>query len=80
VKIGHGNGMAQRTSRDEWNEWSHYVLEAIKRSEARLDTNSKRFTEIEKEIARLSVKSGVWGAIGALIPILIGLIFWLLSK
>lgn len=67
---------------DGWNEWRQFVLNELKRlndchekSNQRTDHNqSVIFKEIKKiavEIGMLKVKSGVWGAIGASVPLLI---------
>lgn len=36
--------------------------------------------EMKSDIRELKVKSGVWGAIGAMIPIAVGLIIWIIKE
>ena len=45
-----------------------------------MDSLYIRFEKICTEVATLKVKSGVWGAAGALIPIIGATIVWLLMK
>lgn len=60
-----------------WDEWKNFVLD-------RLDAHGDDLKAIKKEIAdtkveviseitSLKVKSGVWGAIGGLIPVILAL-------
>ena len=69
-------------SASNWNEWSRYVLAEIQRLDAfcesllKADADDKadlnaELQSIKIEIAMLNVKSGVWGLVGGLIPVLI---------
>jgi len=75
-----------------WNEWSRYVLAELTRLNSRVeaipvainlkvDEINKALKKIEVEIGKLQVKSGIWGAIGGLVPVAIMLfIMWYKSN
>ncbi len=67
----HGNG---------WREWSKYVLKELERLNEYHDSIDKAQQKIVVEIAMLKVKSGVWGAIGGAIPVVIGLAILYMKK
>ena len=52
--------------RDSWTEWRQHVLITLK------DLNSK-MDQVRLEVAGLKVKAGIWGLVGAAIPVLLGL-------
>jgi len=63
-----------------WNEWSKYVLKELERLNGCYEQIDKKVDKIEQEIAMLKVKSGVWGLVGGLIPVVIALIFIFLKQ
>ena len=62
-----------------WNEWSIYVLKELKRLNVNYEGLQKDVRSIHVEIATLKVKSGLWGAVGALVPVSVALAFMLLK-
>lgn len=58
-------------SQDTWREWSRHVLAELKRLNETQEDLNKEIKTISVEIAMLKVKSGVWGLLGGLIPVLI---------
>ena len=54
-----------------WSQWKEHVLKELER----FDENQQEMTEAlykcHIEIAKLQVKSGVWGLIGGMIPVMI---------
>lgn len=56
-----------------WNEWSKYVLKELERLADCYDALDQKLNKIDKEIVRLKVKSGIWGALAGAIPVVIGL-------
>lgn len=82
--------------RGKWELWAEYVLISIKEMRDDINRCAKkehcnveaatilRLTEAinkaRQEIAVLKVKSGIWGAIGAAIPITIGILIWLIKE
>ena len=62
---------------DDWEKWSVYVLKELERLNDCYEESRREIVKIGKDIVLLKVKSGVWGAIGAMIPICIGLLIYL---
>lgn len=61
-----------------WNEWSKYVLKELERLSDCYEGIRGDITDIKTEIATLKVKAGIWGAVGAMVPIAIMLVVQLL--
>lgn len=57
--------------KDGWNEWEKHVLFELKRLGNGQESTNKAMKNIAVEIGMLKVKSGIWGAIGASVPLLI---------
>lgn len=64
----------QTKPNDGWNEWSRYVLRELERLNDCYEGVRQELSEIKTEIAMLKVKAGVWGAVGALVPVAIMLV------
>ena len=76
-------------STNGWTEWGKFVLKELERLNKviadlissynnELKAIRKEMKERDEEIVGLKIKSGVWGLIGGLIPVLIVLIlFWM---
>jgi len=62
-----------------WNEWSKYVLSELQRLNTSYEGLRSETEKIRVEIATLKVKSGVWGAAGAMVPIAIIVILWIMK-
>lgn len=58
-----------------WKEWKNHVLSELQR----LEPIQTDITDIKVAIGKLKVKSGIWGAIGGIIP-LMGVIVYLVAK
>jgi len=56
-----------------WREWSRHVLSELTRLNNCYEKLDKDIQELRVAVAMLKVKSGIWGAIGACIPVGIGL-------
>ncbi len=63
-----------------WEEYKRLVLEELKTSKESRKEIKICLTNIKVEIAKLKVKSGIWGAIAGAIPATVILIFWLLKN
>jgi len=63
-----------------WNEWSRHVLAELERLNGCYEDINKTVNKIHIEIAMLKVKSGMWGAIGGCIPLVVAFIFWVLHN
>lgn len=73
-----------------WGEWSRFVLKELERlntaieqmegSQSRANKEIyKELSEIRTEIATLQLKAGVWGLLGAAIPITLMMIAQLIK-
>ena len=71
----------QPTIQLPWNECpiGYHVSKELRRCTAELLTISQTLTEIRIELAKLKVKSGIWGAIGASIPLTFGFLLYITS-
>jgi len=63
-----------------WAKWGQHVLLELTRQNQCINDLADEVGKIKIENAVLKLKSGIWGAIGASIPILIAIIIWLLQK
>jgi hypothetical protein len=53
-----------------WGEWANYVLKELERQEEEDKSIKLCMTELKIKVAELNIKSGLWSAIGAAIPVL----------
>ena len=65
---------------DSWNEWSNHVLKELERLNDCYEKLVESVQDARTEIAMLKVKSGMWGALGGLVPVVVTLVFWSLNK
>ncbi len=70
----------ENTDLGSWTEWGRSVLASLEDGKARQESVDSRLRNIENKVTALNVKSGVWGAIGGMIPVFILLCFWLSKK
>ncbi len=61
-------------SKDSWKYQESLVMKTLERLEKHDQEIFKRLGRIDIKLAKLSVKSGIWGLIGACIPVFIGLV------
>ena len=54
-----------------WNEWHNFVLQELKRFDANIEKMNAKLNEMAIIIAELKMRAGIWGLIGASIPIII---------
>lgn len=62
-----------------WNEWSKFVLKDIEQRHLWEDKIEEKLEVMGKDIVRLQMKSGIWGAIAGLIPSTVVVIYFLLK-
>lgn len=61
-----------------WDKWGAHVLEEMKRTNSNIDAIRKDQCKMGKNIAKLEVKTGFWGALGgALVTIPTLIVFYL---
>ncbi len=62
-----------------WNEWKNHVLLELEGHNKRLDNIDQSLNRLWTEISALKVKSGLWGFLGAMVPISILLIYQMVN-
>lgn len=69
---------------DGWNEWSRHVLSELERINQQVEKLHDEVSRLRQDLAvvrtELRLKAGIWGAIGAAIPVIVMLAFQLLKK
>jgi hypothetical protein len=69
---------------NSWRSWFRWVKSGIIHNETKIEKLENRVKDLETNQTILKLKSGIWGAIGAMIPIisaiLLGLIWHLLKN
>lgn len=63
-----------------WNDWSKHVLIELERLNNCYNDMNSSLQKIHVEIAMLKVKSGIWGAIGGCIPIIVMILVSYMKK
>jgi len=59
----------------EWREYQKYVLNELQRHNQLLEKINDKLSKVDSEIATLKVKSGLWGMLGAAVPLAIAMSF-----
>lgn len=54
-----------------WNEWHNFVLQELKRLDANVEKMNAKLSEMAINIVELKMRAGIWGLVGASIPIII---------
>ena len=68
-----------RADSDGWDQWAKFVLKELERLNVHYEALRKEVGKIHTEIATLKVKAGLWGAMGAAIPVLLMLAIQLMQ-
>lgn len=58
---------------ESWEEVGYHVIKVVE--ELKNDVRKLRI-----DVAQLKVKSGMWGAIGGTVPIIIAIIIWVIKQ
>ena len=65
---------------DSWGAWANHVLKTMEDQASDIKEIRNSINGIQVEIAMLKVKSGMWGAMGGMIPVLVALMWWIMEK
>ena len=68
------------SSKNGWNEYKKMLLDDRTRNREDFEKLFKKLDKLGNDIAALKVKSGIWGAMGGLIPVVIMIAIYLLTK
>ena len=55
---------------DGWNEWSRHVLAELVRLDEFGKETREEVNKLRTQVAELLVRAGLWGVVGAAIPII----------
>jgi hypothetical protein len=69
-----------KISENSWLMWSKHVLMTLEYNAKCLHEIKQDVRKMEKQIARLQVKSGIWGFIGGAIPAVAAVLIWVLKS
>lgn len=67
-------------NKNGWDEYQKLVLTELKRHNELLHDLDQKLNDINVELATLKVKSGIWGVIGGLIPVLTAIAIYLFRQ
>ncbi|HQN49152.1 MAG TPA: hypothetical protein PL104_06835 [Caldisericia bacterium] len=56
------------------------IKEGIEKINGRFDKIEEKMSQLKTEIAVLQVKSGIWGFLAGLIPAVVVMIYWIVSR
>jgi hypothetical protein len=59
------------TESESWETWREHVLAEIQRSNDNSVILNSSIVHLQIEIAKLQIKSGMWGLFGGLVPIVV---------
>ncbi len=63
-----------------FNEYKRLLLAELERLDNSVKVLGEKLDKVQIEIATLKVKSGAWGALGAMIPIGLAMLVYFLQK
>jgi len=63
-----------------WSKAEMFVLKELEEHKKEIKTLNEKIDKVLVAIADLKAKSGIWGIIGGSIPVLIGVLIYLLTK
>ena len=68
------------TETNGWNQYQKLVMEKLDDHDDKFSNIDNKLTQIQVDIATLKVKAGVWGGIAGLVPVVLGLVLFYVSK
>ncbi len=63
-----------------WAQYQKLVMEKLDDHDDKFSNIDNKLTQIQVDIATLKVKAGVWGGIAGLVPVVLGLVLFYVSK
>ena len=63
-----------------WGQYQKLVMEKLEMHDGKFSNIDSKLTQIQVDIATLKVKAGVWGGIAGLVPVVLGLVLFYVSK
>tara|TARA_R110000744_G_scaffold110557_3_gene208592 strand:- start:140 stop:355 length:216 start_codon:yes stop_codon:yes gene_type:complete len=65
---------------NSWSKYEKMVLEKLDNHNTKFGLIENKLTQIQIDIATLKVKAGVWGGIAGLVPVVLGLVLFYVTK
>ena len=65
---------------NSWSKYEKMVLEKLDNHNTKFGLIENKLTQIQVDIATLKVKAGVWGGIAGLVPVVLGLVLFYVTK
>ena len=62
-----------------WNEWGKHVLLELERNESAHKEMMSELKTISESLVAIKIKAGLWGALAAAIPTLVGVLVILMK-
>jgi hypothetical protein len=63
-----------------WSQYEKMVIEKLDSHDGKFSVIDTKVTQIQIDIATLKVKAGVWGGIAGLVPVVLGLVLFYVTK
>jgi hypothetical protein len=63
-----------------WDQYQKLVMEKLEKHDDKFGSIDNKLTAIQVDIATLKVKAGVWGGIAGLVPVVLGLVLFFVTK
>ena len=63
-----------------WAQYQKLVMEKLDDHDDKFSNIDNKLTQIQVDIATLKVKAGVWGGIAGLVPVVLGMVLFFISK
>jgi len=68
------------TNDNGWSRYEKMVMEKLDDHDTKFGLIESKLTAIQVDIATLKVKAGVWGGIAGLVPVVLGLVLFYVTK
>jgi len=68
------------TNDNGWSRYEKMVMEKLDDHDDKFGLIENKLTAIQVDIATLKVKAGVWGGIAGLVPVVLGLVLFFVTK
>jgi len=72
--------LEKNNNNQSWQQWSRYVLKELERLNECYEKLDNKVNNIANDISILKVKAGIWGLIGAAIPVTVMIILQYVKK
>ena len=63
-----------------WSKYEKMVIDKLDDHDDKFGLIENKLTQIQVDIATLKVKAGVWGGIAGLVPVVLGLVLFYVTK